>query len=254
MINILYDSYSLQSNGVTTSQLDGYNAPNRELQIENVAGADGGVLVEARYATSTITASGTLQADTQLELEVLIQTFKRSLNKTEKELRITDEGDFTRFVCTPGVIIVERERGLTRATWQVDFVCANPIGWFQDEVALLSETYSSATVTSPIEVEGSYKAEPTIVMTINSFTGAGDQTISLQNGKTSAGISITRTWTAGDEIEIDSLNYSVKVNGQEIDFNGLFPSWDAGLGTVYYVDTFSARDVDIIISYTKRKI
>lgn len=253
MINILYDSYNLQANGVTTASLDGYSAPNRELQVENIAGADGGILVEARYRPSTITASGTLQAATQLELETLIQLFKRSLNKVEKELSITDEGSLVTYIATPSVISVERNRGLTRATWQVDFLCSNPFGVTGATTTLLNHTFS-APGFQPIEVDGSYKASPLITITINSFTGTGDRTISVQNGKTFAGITLNRTWTAGDEIEIDSLNYSVKVNGSEVDFSGLFPSWETGNGTLYYVDTFTARDVDVLATYKVRKI
>lgn len=254
MIDIIYDSFSLQSNGVTTSSIGAYNTPPRDLQIESLAGADGGILVESRWRSATIPASGTLNASSQLELETLIQTFKRSLNKEAKELKVTDSNDFATWIATPGAITIERTRGLTKANWSVDFSCPNPFSTAGAGITLLSTTATTATITSSITVSGSYRAEPLMVVTLNSFTGAGDQTISLQNGKTFAGITITRTWVAGDEIEIDSLNLSVKVNGIESDFTGLFPTWEPGQGVVYYNDSLTTRDADILVTYTKRNL
>lgn len=255
MISIDYDSYNMQANGVTTSNIQGlYGAPPRDLQIENIAGADGGVLVDSKFRPRTISVSGTITGATQLELETRITLFNRAMNKVEKELRIEDEGSFIVYTATPGVIQVERPRGLTKADFAVEFTCSNPIGLEKGVLTLLSDTYTTATAQSAINVLGSYQADPVISMTLNSFTGSGDQSITIRNAKNFAGITITRTWTAGDEIEIDCGSLDVTVNGSLVDYSGLFPSWQPGDGTVTYEDTLTTRDVDITMTYNKRKI
>lgn len=255
MIDVIYDSFSLQDNsGITVSGLGAYNTPPRDIQIENIAGADGGILVESRYRSKAIPVSGTIMGDTQLELETRIQTFKRALNKSQKELRITDEGDYMTLIATPGPITIIRERGLTRAEFAFEFMCADPFATFGVETTLLSTNVTATGQTYAIDVGGSYKTEPSILITLNTVAGAGDRTVAIQNGKTFAGITVDRTWANGDELEIDSGALTVKVNGVETEYTGLFPSWEAGLGSVYFNDSFTSRDIDILITYTQRKI
>ena len=255
MIDVIYDSFNMQTNNVTVSDISGvYGAPSRNVQVENIAGRDGGVLGDSKYNPRTITISGQLTANTQLELETLITQFNRALNKEEKELKIEDEGDYIVYTATPSVVQVERPRGLTKANFNVDFVCANPVGLVQGIIILANDTYTTASDSTAITVEGSYKAEPVISVVVNSFTGTGDRSVIIRNGKNFAGITVTRTWTAGDELEIDCKNLTVTVNGATTDFVGLFPSWQAGNGIISYVDTFTARDVDITVTYNKRKV
>lgn len=255
MIDVVYDSFSMQSGGVTVSEIDGvYGSPPIDVQIEDIAGADGGVLVDRTYRSRSIGLDGHLTADTQLELETLIQQFNRALNKEEKQLKIEDEGTYTIFTATPAVVSIERPRGLTKANFSVEFVCAEPIGYNEGTLLLLSETYTTASSLSPIDVEGSYKAEPLISLTVTSFTGAGDQSITVRNALNFGGVTISRTWTAGDEIEINCLTLDVTVNGAPVDFEGIFPTWEPGEGSVSYVDSFTTRSVSIVMTYTKRKL
>ena len=255
MINIIYDSFSLQANGITTSEVSGiYGAPPRDLQIENIAGADGGVLVDAKYRPRPIILEGHITGSDQQDTEEKIQLFKRAMNKEEKELKIDDEGDFTTYTASFSALEMQRNRGLTKANYRMQMMCAEPTGLVGGVVSLINTTSTQNSDLIALNVVGSYKAQPQVSITIDSFTGSGDQSVSFRNSKNFAGITITRTWTAGDEITIDSLNLDVTVNGSVVDFTGIFPEFEPGSGTALYSDTFSARSSDIVATYNKRKL
>lgn len=255
MIGVIYDSFNMQTGGVTVSTINGvYGAPPIDLQIENIAGADGGVLVDRKYRPRPIVLQGHITSETQLELETSIQQLNRALNKEEKSLQIEDEGTYTVFTATPAVVSIERPRGLTKANFSIEFMCAEPIGYNEGTLSLLTDTYTLSSELSSVEVQGSYKAEPLISLVINSFTGTGERSVSVRNALNFGGITISREWTAGDEVEINCLSLDVTVNGVPTEFSGVFPAWEAGSGTVSYDDTFTARDTDIVMTYTKRKL
>lgn len=255
MIEILYDSYSINSDGIHVTSLGAYSTPPKDIQIEDLAGADGGLLVQAHYRPREIPVEGVIMSESAIGLESRIQDFKRALNKKDKELKISDEGEYSTWrAATPSMLIIDRDRGLNYANFRFSFICPDPIAEYGVGTTLLNQSGLTTNGAIALTVEGSYKAEPAIILTLNSFTGAGERSVIIQNGKTLAGITVAREWTAGDEIEIDSKNLSLKLNGTEIDPSGLFPSWEPGQGTLYYNDTFSARNIDILATYTKRKI
>lgn len=60
---------------------------------------------------------------------------------------------------------------------------------------------------------GSFLAEPTFNLVVSAVTGATNQSITVKNNVTGQGITITRTWTASDILEIDSAAKTVRING-----------------------------------------
>ncbi|WP_437440989.1 phage distal tail protein [Rathayibacter oskolensis] len=111
---------------------------------------------------------------------------------------------------------------------------------------------TAANQALPITVGGTYKAQPAIRLELTTVSGSGTRTITITNGSSLRGMSITRTWSAGDVLEIDSLNQTVYVNNIPTPFVGMFPSWEPGAGSVNYLDDFTARSANLTARYTRR--
>jgi phage-related protein len=254
MIGVLFDSYDMQANGVTVSETNIFDAPKRSVQDVRLAEADGSIIVKTTYDPKRATLDGYLLADTPSELKTLIDTFKRNMNKTNVFLDIIEEDDSTRrYLATTTNIMVSRTNGLNQAGFSVEVLIPSGVGMDTTETTLATDTVTTSTGSVVIDVQGSYKAQPVISITVDSVTGGTpDKSISIANGTTLRGITITRDWAASDIIEIDCLNNEVYVNNVITEYVGQIPSWEPGNGIISYIDDFTTRSVDISAVYTRR--
>ncbi len=138
-------------------------------------------------------------------------------------------------------------------TFSILFRASDPIGRDNTATALvLTNPKTTNPADESITFGGSYLAEPYLSVVLNSGTGLTAKTMTITNTATGASISVTRTWVATDELIIDVANKQVYVNSVLVDYNGIFPTWEPGVGLLRYSDNFTTRSVTITGSYTKR--
>lgn len=108
------------------------------------------------------------------------------------------------------------------------------------------------------DVGGSADWQVPIFTLYYSALTAGTGTVTIGNPATGQTVSITRTWAAGDQVEVDSQNKTVKVNGVLVDFTGAIPEWQpkilvgTGQSKVLVTDSFSTRTLRVRGIYYKR--
>lgn len=252
MIGVKFGDFDMQANGVTTTATDVYSAPPNDIQADELPEADGAVVVKQRFTSKTFSVEGYLSADTRAELEALMDDFKQAMSVRNQAFDIDYAGGIRRYLCNAKNVMIA-DKSVTRAGFSVEMLSPDGMGWDLDSTSLLTPTsITSSSVQIAITVGGTYRAEPLITATINTFTGTSSRTVTISNGETLRSIAITRTWTAGDVIEIDSLNKTIYVNNSAVEFTGQFPRWDVGAGSIGWLDTFTARDVTLTSSYTRR--
>lgn len=254
MINITYNAVSLQANGIVTTDTNIYSSPKKSIQSEKLAEADGSVIVKETYESKSFNCEGHMTADTTALLDTLIDTFKSTMNSSKEDFDIDYGGGTRRYTATPENVIISRERGLNRAGWSVEFFCEEPVGSDTMTTALLTgQVITSSSSIIPMTIAGSYRAEPVITVTVGAVTGGSPtKTITISNDTTLRGISVTRSWLAGDVLEIDTLNKTIYVNSIAVESSGLYPSWIVGVGGLSYLDDFTTRSVTIGAVYYKR--
>jgi hypothetical protein len=145
------------------------------------------------------------------------------------------------------------KNSLSTAGFTVQLLSPDGMGWDLESRALIESANTSlSNATFAFNVGGSYKTDPTITLTINTITGGTDKTITLANAESLRSVAVRRNWIAGDVLEIDTLKGTVLVNGGAQDFTGQLLSFEPGVAGLTYLDDFTARDVTITASYTRR--
>lgn len=233
--------------------VNGY--PNRNLSTHKVARADKSIVTSAEFSSKNIVLSGNLKASdgNRSTAESQWQTVKSYLGQQEKELVITQYGQDVAYTATVARISDTFTGGYLE--WQIEFFCADPIGRDLSVSTFIdSKTITTATDNSNVTVEGSHYASPVITEVLNSGTGLTSQSVTVKNAETGLGITVTRTWTAGETLEIDCLERTVRVNGSFVDYSGGFPTFYPGSRTVSYIDTFTTRSVSFSATYIKRYV
>lgn len=255
MTSIVYNGLNLQTGGFTIEDSDIFAMPANTIQMERLAEEDGSVLVKATYEPKSFSVTGSVIGADIPTTDGLIDTLKTALNTTKQNFDIDWAGSTRRYVATPQNAVITRPRGLAVATFSVTFQCESPAGMDTTGSTLLSATtITTSTSVNSWTVNGSYKAQPVITLTLGSVSSTNPtDTITISNGSTLRGLSVVRTWAAADVLAIDCLNKTLYVNNLVTPFTGQFPTWDPGVGTVSYVDTFStSRSATLSATYTRR--
>lgn len=251
--DVIYDGFSFADNELVLTTFNHMILPDRDNQIEKIAGRDGAVLVQSELGTKPIPMEGYYIGESRIDAENMYDTLTQMLNRVERPLYIPHAGGSRKFIATVQNAVIEHPMGLNRLTFSFEFIV--PSGGSEDEeaVELIAPTViTNPTATIPLSVLGSIDARPLLTLEFNSVTGGTNKTVSIRNAQDYIGLQITRDWLSGDTLTIDSQNFQMYINGVLTEPNGRMPKWSAGAGSLYYSDSFTTRSVEISGEYTPK--
>lgn len=114
---------------------------------------------------------------------------------------------------------------------------------------------SITTTPASVEVnlEGSAPVqEPVVTITFNSVSGGTNKTVTVSNDRNGQQVSITRTWATSEVLKLYTGSKIATVDDVEVDYTGVIPDFEVGVGDVTYSDDFdTSRNIDIDTPYFK---
>ncbi len=257
-INANFDSTPLQTANIILMKIEHDTIPARELKRYRVIRGDGEIITDYRFGVKKVTLIGRVQGTDKLDLETRLDALRAALvgyQKIGKTLYVDYLSAVRNYTATCVGISVDRRNGVVNfAEFQAEFISTLPFGFDTAPTTLVSSVVSTtAPIDHAITVGGTSEAQKLIItVTINSFTSTPPNTITVSNLQTLKGISVSRNWTAADVLVIDTANFSVKVNGVEVDYTGAFPDFAPGSRTLRIADDFTTRNITTLATYTKR--
>lgn len=251
MTNLTFDSNDLQTDNILTASIEHESIPSKDARLYPFAHANRSALPFVNYPTKTIRIRGKIIGSTIADLDSRLDTFRSYFNNKEANLDIDYNGGTRRYIATAIDVNVDRPGGLKFAEFDIVFACSLPFGQNTSATTAWNDAgVTTATDSQAHSFLGSAPYQlPIVTITINSVTD-GANFISFTNDANDQGITIVgQTFVADDEIVIDCLERTVKLNGEEIDYSGSFPEFPPGSQTMNYADGFTARNVDIEVTY-----
>lgn len=248
MTNITFDSFDLQDSNYHTRRVTHRKFPDRSIIIEPQTRRDGFRVVRTKYNKKSILVSGNITANTVAGLRTLLDDMKKNLRGTDKNLDIGYGGSTIRFKATVQKIDVPEDYyHLTFIPFEIEFLC-HPLGEATSTTNHSDDDITSSPHNSSLTITGSESPLPVITLTVDAETSM--TVIKFKNIITNTEITITKAFSAADVLEIDCENLTVKVNGTEVDFTGIFPEFEPGVNnyTVTITDG-GAFNVDLDIDY-----
>lgn len=249
---IKYGAFNMQADGVTVVETDVLSAPTNKIQADSLAERDGALVVKQQYESKTFSVRGTIKKSSATALEMMLDTFKGAMAIKSQPFDISHAGGIRRYLASAQNITLSQQ-GPASAAFTVNFLSPDGMGWDVEASSLIASTnVTQSASTLNFTVGGTYKAEPYIRATINTVSGGTSKTLTIGNASTLRSVSITRTWAVGDVLEMDTLKGELYVNGIDTDYRGNLLSFEPGPQGLTYNDEFTARDVTILSSYTRR--
>lgn len=254
-INVSFNGTSIQTNNILISDIGHDQLPTKKIYQETLTRADGGKITGIQYTDKSISLEGIIVGTSITDLDSRIDALKNTLSGQDQNMDIDYNGSTRRYIATlVNIIISRKDMGVMSAAFSAEFTLDNPFGRDTSTTTLLS----GATITTTPSIQtftaigGTYTAHPAFTVTLNSGTGLTSKTITLTNTSTGQFTSVTRTWTAGDILIVDSSAITVTVNGTAVDYLGVFPDYAVGSTQVTYSDSFTTRNVTLAGTYVRR--
>lgn len=239
--------------GVKIPYYTAVNFPNREVNAHKLARNSLSIVTSAEYSDKAIIVNAYICRGDRHETEEAIDEVKAIIGKANGELKVRQSDGIYSYTTT--LSNFEIDKWTNSAAWCIiTFYASTPLGTSVNEETIVNASTSSSYQGFPVTIGGSANAEPLVTIQYSSITGGTGQSISITNGQTNQGITITGNFNSGDLIEIDSLSMTVTINGFNIDFSGMFPTFEVGSNQLDYSDTFSARTATITATYRRRII
>lgn len=254
MIGLQYGDFVLNNPpNILVHSTDVYSSPESAVQADPLAESDGAVVVKQKYKPKTFSVEGIIRRNTTVELEQAMDEFKAAMAVKNQVFDIEYAGGIRRYRAYALNVMVPKSGRNTSTPFSVGFLCPEGIAWSTTSSDLVTATaITGSNVTIPVTALGTYKVEPLLTVSFASVTGGTAKTVTISNGATLRGLSVTRNWVSGDVLAIDSHNKTVYVNNVPVDFMGQFPSWDVGGGAISYRDDFTSRTATMTGIYTRR--
>lgn len=239
--------------GLTVLSTDPYKPAKRSLNSALIAHSDRSRLMSAYYTERNITVRVGITRTTRRLLEQSVDSLMNIIQGREKELVIPQSTGLRTYTSTFADAVTDKDGG-SYLEFELIFSCSDRFGYDIASTLLLQITnYTSSNRSDRLEFGGSAEWQaPVITFTYSVITDGTTKTVTVGNSNTGQEVNITRTWAAGDVVEIDSKNKTVKVNGIEVAFTGAIPEWNTGFGYWYYQDNFSTRTFSGQIRHTRR--
>lgn len=240
--------------GILTNLIDHAGIPEKIAEFYAKADANGGAIPAINYPSKKISIGGAIAGSTQADLDSRIDAFKAYFNGKDKNLDITYGSSTRRYIATANSVSVVRQQKQLWATFNVEFICTQPFGVDTSATVITNNAnYTTSSLTVTPTILGSAPVQyPVITITLDAITGTGDylQISNDNNGQDMMlyGLGLE----AGDVIVIDCFERTVTVNGDLVDYNGVFLELEPGANSLTYGDGFATRTVDILINYYKR--
>lgn len=226
----------------------------QELNVQKLARTNDSVVLRKNYGAKVITMEVVVKDTSQSNLDSRLDTFRKTIEATDKNLDVDYAGGTRRYVSTGKIKSVE-ERRLNWVKMKLEFTCYKAFG---EDTSDTTETFLNKTTspyTDDIAIGGTAPAQPDITITIDSVTpGTGDKYIQIKNTDNGDYVKITADdWIAGDVVIISTREKKVTRNAVVVEYLGIMPEWLPGTCNWEYSDDFdTARQVDIEFSYKKR--
>lgn len=254
--NVQYNGTSIQTANVIVNNIDHDSIPTKNSTKFALARAHRSIITGSWYQEKIITILGQITGTSIVDAENRADAFKTAMNPygNTANIDIDYAGSTRRYIATTATCALTRSNALFAVGFSLTFTCLMP--WGQDTAAT-TLVNAVAVTTSPFTqaiTVGGNGPEQSLLMsyTLTSFTGSATNTVYFTNSITTQQISLARTWTAGDVVLIDPANLSAKVNGVEVDYDGVFPLVIPGSGNLIVTDGFTARAGVLTVTQVRR--
>lgn len=256
---VVFEDFSLHNNSTIFIHSIDDSGPSRQMLGSSIPREDGEFLNADYWGKKYVDFQGTVTAASATALEALMDTIRKGLRKPEGNLDITRNSVVRRYkasLVNMNSLFPKREHFHTSwIPFSARFECRTPFAEDREYTNVQEQITTSPVNITTAENTGTIEALPIILCIFDaasSVTVLNIKRIEAATGDTIDEIEYSGTIAAGDVLEFDSENKTVKKNGTEVDYTGSFPKLDVGGNVLTFTTTSTSHDFLATVKYRNR--
>lgn len=252
-----FNGFDLQTvgtdEGYITEFIDDESSPTIRPDVANFPSQNGGKWLSSFYGTKPIKAGGTIRSVTASGLEGKIDELKLVLLPSAVgRLRTVKAGNFRDYDVIVKSVGIKREAyQTTKAPWEAEFEVVRSFGYRPDVYYRTTFSgLSGASFDMNILSSGNAPYEPIIKLKVNTASQLGN--ITLRNLATGDVMTFARTWSAGEQLEINlEAGTLANVLGSGVTYSGILMSFIAasGINPLRLTLASGTQNYDVSVAY-----
>lgn len=227
---ITFNNYGLQNSSILTRFVK-LSAPMLDLQKRAYPRAQGAYAETAYWRETHLILRGTIKGSSRTDMESRMDTLRKNLSVFGGILKIPWAGSSRYYECYAiGLDRIFQERDhyhMTMCPYEIELVALQPFG--RSGGRTVTDVPTPITISpTTMEFVNDGTAESDSQSYITVVTAGTLSQIVWENTTNSDKITITSSFSNGDQIVIDGENRRVTKNGTEIDYTGVLPKISSG--------------------------
>lgn len=247
--NIVFNGYNLQTDNIITNKITVDNFPAVDYEDFNLPRADWMGFLSKFYRSRNIEITWFLKHNTELDLQLLIDEFKKNLSQTNWIFKYITNWEYRQIMATCVNLSIPKEHyNITLVPFNVNLKTLESYFYLENNVST-TDNSSVSPRTIQIDNQGSAVSLPQAYLTFTWVAGTNSVSFNLNNR------TLIYTWTIAnnDILLFDCLNKQVFKNGVLVEYSGTFPQLEIWINTLVFTinGTFTC---DYSIAYRKNFI
>lgn len=241
-MNINFNTTSLNTGNYRVSKILHDHLPTIDLESDTLAN-NFGVLVNGNNLRPKVISIEGRILNNSGNLEDNIDSLKELFNTTGSYIELDYQGASLKYDVILSNFSCERDYYHNNfALYKADFLALKPTSYIDSVIETLTATDIDETTTAYwCDIDGNYSPFTNIYYTID--TVGSLYAINCKNLTTNEEINIGTVWSAGDVINIDTENKIVYRNSSQVDYEGVFPTFNIGSNQIK--TTIDADNIDV---------
>lgn len=237
---------------VDTIRLD--ETPDRVIEKTQLVDTDGERIMSQQYGSKPVILKGHFLAPNRWDYEQGRDKLLMTLNKYNAFEIVTEQsGEQRSFEGTYQNCQFEY-KGLGFCLVTINFQITGAFGKTVQKDKPIAGVEITENFNTVLNVGGSANALPIITMSLRSLSDYENKVpfvFEFLSRNVLSRIEIDRIWQQGDVLVINSVNKTVKVNGQDVDYIGILPEI-LGDTTMSIHDDANSRNYELSMEYNRR--
>lgn len=228
--------------------------PEKVINSVRLALADGERFIGSNFVTKRISVFGHFWAPTRAEYEAARDTLLGVFDPDSLTSMVFEQsGEDRRYSGVYENIVFDyKDNGFCMVV--ITYKCIDPFGYTVAE-SIFYNGNATDEVNEVIASRGNIYGLPKITATVNDIDSDEDErtlSFSFTQGARTYHMEISRIWSIGDTLRIDTTKHKVYVNGSKVDYSGRFPQIINTNSFNFNVPDAATFDVDILAKYNPR--
>lgn len=247
-MQVLYDSVDLNAYPYSIKENPHHSVSDREMFLYDLSRERGGVAVVAEYKPKIMSFEGMIRGTSYADLDAKIDTFNELMSRQGKNFDFDHAGGTRRYRnCVTRAHVYKREAtDIVYARFKLDIVAPEGVGITPTLTNQSEDGKTTTPYTDTVTIVGSATPRPIITITIVAKTGTLNS-CSFQIG--SEKITLSTALVATDVVVINTGTKKVTLNGTEMDYEGIFPTFAIGENEYIVTLNGTTREFNLDIDY-----